>query len=261
MSALSRLQAAPEAGLTLVRYQAMCTAIAECHRVDEATDIRDKARALEVYYQQANNTEAERKAIDIRLRAERRAGELLKELARAEGPQQGKAGPGRGNTSDAATCFEPRGTPKSEPPPAAPHNQHRSTVQPQPAPTPVQPPKSEYARTLDDLGMSRQKAHRFQQLAAVPKETFEAALADPVKQPTAAAIVRQIVDPVKPIDSGALRIWGKARDFERHRDADCDPAKMLHEMTETMRRDMARLVPAVLDYWQRFDEAIRNEHS
>jgi hypothetical protein len=70
---------------SLVRYDAMCTAIAECHRVDEAKDIHDKALALEVYARQSKNTEAERKACDIRIRAERRCGELLKELARDQG--------------------------------------------------------------------------------------------------------------------------------------------------------------------------------
>jgi hypothetical protein len=47
---------------------------------DEAKEIRDKARALEVYAKQAQNREAERKAAEIRIRAERRAGQLLKEM-------------------------------------------------------------------------------------------------------------------------------------------------------------------------------------
>lgn len=64
----------------LVRYDAMVHAITECHRVDEVKDIRDKALALEAYARQAKNLDAERKACDIRLRAERRAGELLKEM-------------------------------------------------------------------------------------------------------------------------------------------------------------------------------------
>jgi len=65
--------------LGLVRYDAMCSAIAECHRVDEVKDIRNKARALEVYAALAKDTEAEYKVCRIRIRAERRAGELLKE--------------------------------------------------------------------------------------------------------------------------------------------------------------------------------------
>jgi hypothetical protein len=58
----------------LVRYDAMCRAIDAAYEVDEAKAIRDQAIALEVYARQASNTEAERKASKIRLRAERKAG-------------------------------------------------------------------------------------------------------------------------------------------------------------------------------------------
>lgn len=63
----------------------MCTAIAACHAVDEVKDIRDKALAIETYARQARNTEAEQKACEIRLRAERRAGQMLGEMDKAKG--------------------------------------------------------------------------------------------------------------------------------------------------------------------------------
>jgi hypothetical protein len=66
---------------------AMLHAITECHRLDEAKEIRDKARAMEIYAQQAMNLDAERKAIEIRLRAERRLGQMLKEREKAKGNQ------------------------------------------------------------------------------------------------------------------------------------------------------------------------------
>lgn len=74
----------------LARYDAMCGAIEAAYRVDEVKDIRDKAIAWEVYSRQARNTEAERRACMVRLRAERKAGELLKQIDRA----------GRGRPSD-----------------------------------------------------------------------------------------------------------------------------------------------------------------
>jgi len=48
----------------LVRYDTMCTAIAECYRVDEAKEIRDRAVAFQAYAKQALNMEAERKQDD-----------------------------------------------------------------------------------------------------------------------------------------------------------------------------------------------------
>jgi hypothetical protein len=62
----------------LVKYDAMCRAIAAAHKVDEVKEIRNKAIALETYARQALNLDAERKAAEIRIRAERRVGQLLK---------------------------------------------------------------------------------------------------------------------------------------------------------------------------------------
>jgi len=69
----------------LVRYDAMVRAIDAAFEVDEVKDIRDQAIAFEVYARQAKNTEAERKACEIRLRAERKAGKLLKQMEKAKG--------------------------------------------------------------------------------------------------------------------------------------------------------------------------------
>ena len=76
----------------LVHYTAMCWEIQHCARVDEAKDIRDKAMALAVYAKQAQNHEAEKLAAKIRLRAEIRAGELLKTTERAKPGQAGGGG-------------------------------------------------------------------------------------------------------------------------------------------------------------------------
>ena len=63
----------------------MCQAINAAYEVDEVKHIRDKALAIETYAQQAKNIEAERQACEIRLRAERKAGQLLSEREMAKG--------------------------------------------------------------------------------------------------------------------------------------------------------------------------------
>src|SRR5262252_4932652 len=73
----------------LVHYGAMCREIAICQRVDEVKSIRDKAMALSVYAKQALNTEAEKQALSIRMRAERRAGEMLRAMKQS-GERHGK---------------------------------------------------------------------------------------------------------------------------------------------------------------------------
>ncbi len=72
-------------GSSLVRYDAMCHAIGAAYEVDEVKEIRDRASALEHYSRQAHNIEAERQCCEIRLRAERKAGQLLAQMEKAKG--------------------------------------------------------------------------------------------------------------------------------------------------------------------------------
>jgi hypothetical protein len=122
----------------LSRYDQARKALADCVVVDEAKGIRDKAAALAVYAQQAKDRELEHMALEIRLRAERRAGELL----RATELNKGAAGNpgGRG----AALVQRPG-----------------ATAQPR----------------LEDMGISKAQSSRWQKLAVVSEDTFERAIA------------------------------------------------------------------------------------
>ena len=116
----------------LIRYEAARNALAEAHRVDEVKDIRDKAEAMAAYARQAKDSELIQYATEIKVRAERRCGELL---ARTEMHSGGRPAE---NPSDDARGSSP---------------------------------------TLREMGLSYSESSRYQQLAAMPAEHFETAVA------------------------------------------------------------------------------------
>jgi N6-adenosine-specific RNA methylase IME4 len=69
----------------ILRYDAACRAVAEAKNIDEAKGLADKAEAVRIYARQAKNKQLEIDAAEIRLRAERRLGELLAETERNRG--------------------------------------------------------------------------------------------------------------------------------------------------------------------------------
>lgn len=205
-------------------YDRMCAAIAECGRVDEAKDIRDKTMALELYHRQARNLDAEREAANIRLRAERRVGELLKELARATPREVAQAG----GIAKAATSND-------------------ATKQP-PAPSP-------YAVALTDNGISRQQAARYQAVAALPEDVFEEALGSPEGVSTAAllrhneardAVLRPVAAPV--VTDDGLWVWGTLCDLENEGYLVKPAGELLAGMTPQMRADVIRIIPAAISF-------------
>jgi len=214
----------------LALYDRMCTAIAECSRVDEAKDIRDKALALEAYYRQARNLDAEREAANVRLRAERRVGELLKDLARAEPAERAH----RANETMGRLSADGTNVSISE--------QARCK-----GPSP-------YATALAEQGMSRQAAHRFQSLASIPEREFEAALRGPEKPTTAGflkhAEARKAAQaPSTPrVSDAGLWLWGRLRDFENEGYLTLGRDRLFDGMTEAMRADVSRLAPLVADF-------------
>jgi hypothetical protein len=120
-------------GTQLIRYEAARTALAEAHRVDEVKDIRDKAEAMAAYARQAKDSELIQYATEIKVRAERRCGELLSTMEKNKGAQ------GIGKSA----------IPASE----------------------RTPP------TLAEIGLTHNESSRYQQLAAMPSEHFETAVA------------------------------------------------------------------------------------
>ena len=215
---------AVETVTSVAAYESMCRWIVESESLAECKDIADKASALKEYARRIKNTEAERRAVNVRLIAERQYGGLLKDLARATPKEAGaKGNAAQGKHAPAAVADA-----------------------------------SPYAEALRETNVSERAASRFQALAAVPQETFDEAIRDPVVTPTVRAVIEKARDPVPQLPPDVLWLWGRMRDFERYgyfaRD---DLAAMFDAMTESMQRDAVRITPLMADFFQRFQEVTR----
>jgi hypothetical protein len=211
----------------LVPYDRMCKAIAECKRVDHAKDIKDKARALEIYHHQIQNTEAERACAQIRLRAERKMGALLREMK-----DTGERDAGRGGKRKPVTG-------KSK----------LKDISRSDAPT-VKTTQAQAPSTLRDLGLTRDQSSQYQKLADIPEQEFEKALSDPTVMPSTEGIINRSKPTITPppIEGPARVLWQMLADFERERFTTVDPSKLLGHMTVAMKDDVARIAP-VLAKW------------
>jgi len=140
--------------MQLVRYEQARVALSECHRVDEVKDIRDKAEAMAAYARQAKDQELILWATEIKVRAERRAGEMLSQMPKAQGE--------RFNGRDIDGSFR---------------RSHDET-----------------AKTLADIGVTKVQSSRWQSLASMSDEHFETAVAtakDTAGQVTTAFMLRE----------------------------------------------------------------------
>ncbi len=129
--------------LPLTRYDAMRQAIVQAHSIDEVKDIRDKAEALRAYARQSKQgIDHINRVTEIKLRAERRAGELLQEMEKAKGGQP----------------YQEKST--------------GCTMQ----------PVEKKVSTLADVGIEKTQAMRWQQIAKLPEELFEAHIGQVVSE-------------------------------------------------------------------------------
>lgn len=121
-------------GLTL--YEKMRQAVDECHRIDELINIEDRAAQIAAAAHVAGDTATEAKFRDIRVRAKRYTGKLLKKHKEEVGFRPG--GPA-GNGAAPGGIIDER-------------------------------------PTLADMGLSRQAASDAQRLADIPDDEFETAM-------------------------------------------------------------------------------------
>ena len=134
-------------------YESGCKALAAVKSVDEAKDVRDRFAAIATYVRKRKNTEMEQCIAALKLRAEKVIGEMLRDLA-----ERGERAIGaRGRPPEISVTDEDAYT------------------------------------NLKRLGISRNESSKFQQLAAIPSDQFEAALAKAKTDgvvPTTAAMLR-----------------------------------------------------------------------
>jgi phage N-6-adenine-methyltransferase len=136
-------------GSRLMRYDAARRALAEAHRIDEVKAIRDKAVAMQAYAKQAKDAELSRHATEIRLRAERRLGELIAEQPKAKGTRGQLAGKKAGSGTGRGKAKAVSGTVKN-----------------------TGPEKS--VPTLRERGIDENLARRARKAATMPEEKYEA---------------------------------------------------------------------------------------
>jgi hypothetical protein len=168
--------------MQLIRYDTARKALAEAHAVDEVKDIRDKAQAMAAYARQAKDQDLVAWATEIKIRAERKCGEMLREGAK---------------NGDRATRETAREVGSS-----------RTTRLDIP--------------TLSDIGISRDQSSRWQKLADMPEEHFETAVAtakEHAGQVTTAHMLR-VADELRELGKLKDEIAAAERHHAEHPDPD-----------------------------------------
>ena len=181
----------------LTKYEAARRALAAARATDEAKDIRDKAEAMRVYARQAKDRQLEVDAAEIRIRAERRLGELI----RAQKETMGLATGGQ--------PYHPTGSQKD---PVG-----RGTVP-----------------TLSEAGIDKKLADRARKLAAVPQDRFEELVGE--WRGKASASSGRIAVSLTPQESGEISAKAAARKA-RGEDSKPQPAKPTPASAAKLRKE------------------------
>jgi hypothetical protein len=177
----------------LVKYEAAKFALAEAVRADEVMNIRDKSAAIAAAARVAKDKQLEIDASEIRIRAERRLGEMLREQKQGEGLNKGAAGSVVTGT-------------------------HRDPVM-------------DTTPTLASVGISKKLSSRAQSLAAIPVEDFEVTLDEhrAQQQAVTTATMQKLADKAKQHEqmevTGPRRPVAEAMNFAQYAIAQLDRIK------------------------------------
>jgi hypothetical protein len=224
-TALTRRPPAKPEFLGLAKYDAMLNAIGEAQNVDEVKEIHDVMVACEKYARQAQNYDAELRAMDVRVRASVRAGLLIAQMA--------KNGDRRQKGKSHVAAHDMRKTP-----------------------------------TLKDLGITRDQASQWQQLAGIKAEEIEKHLPLATGKKTSERKIIEETRPPKPkpnpVDARisalnvlALRIWGTCLHVEELHGG--ESAEAIVAVMDTQLLDgIIRWAPGLIEFISQVEkEAIR----
>lgn len=98
-------------------------------------------------------------------------------------------------------------------------------------------------KTLSDLGISKDQSSRWQKLAQVPADEFEATFAGESKPSTGGIIGKHAKK--NAVNDDALWLWGRLLDFERNGLLDQDLNEICAGMLDHMKEAVRELAPRV----------------
>lgn len=130
----------------LVHYNAACAALTAAKNTDEVKDWRDRAEAMRAYAHQSKNRQLEIDAAEIRIRAERRLGQLIAEQKETVGLNAGGRPPETGSKIEPVL-------------PSRPPGEYLELRDERP--------------TLSDIGIDKKLSSHSQKVAAIPEAEFE----------------------------------------------------------------------------------------